>query len=95
MPGSLKTEAIVLRSIRYGEADRILHLYTPNHGRLVQAMRLALNSHPSQYMTIHREKRIIQRLGRNSHVYARLYTIDVFPKYTYIHHETSPSITVL
>jgi DNA repair protein RecO (recombination protein O) len=34
MPGSLKTEAIVLRSIRYGEADRILHLYTPTHGRL-------------------------------------------------------------
>ncbi len=34
MPGSLKTEAIVLRSIRYGEADRILHLYTPNHGRV-------------------------------------------------------------
>ncbi len=30
---SLKTEAIVLRSIRYGEADRILHLYTPDHGR--------------------------------------------------------------
>src|SRR4051795_5338892 len=34
MPGSLKTEAIVLRSIRYGEADRILHLYTPHRGRL-------------------------------------------------------------
>jgi DNA repair protein RecO (recombination protein O) len=34
MAGSLKTEAIVLRSIRYGEADRILHLYTPEHGRL-------------------------------------------------------------
>jgi DNA repair protein RecO (recombination protein O) len=34
MPGSLKTEAIVLRSIRYGEADRILHLYTRNRGRL-------------------------------------------------------------
>jgi DNA repair protein RecO (recombination protein O) len=32
--GSLKTEAIVLRSIRYGEADRILHLYTPRRGRL-------------------------------------------------------------
>ena len=29
MPGPLRTEAIVLRSIRYGEADRILHLYTP------------------------------------------------------------------
>jgi len=34
MPGSLKTEAIVLRSIRYGEADRVLHLYTPTRGRL-------------------------------------------------------------
>jgi DNA repair protein RecO (recombination protein O) len=34
MPGSLKTEAVVLRSIRYGEADRIVHLYTPRWGRL-------------------------------------------------------------
>jgi len=32
--GALKTEAVVLRSIRYGEADRILHLYTPQRGRL-------------------------------------------------------------
>jgi DNA repair protein RecO (recombination protein O) len=32
--GSLKTEGIVLRSMRYGEADRILHLFTPNSGRL-------------------------------------------------------------
>ncbi|HET6507478.1 MAG TPA: DNA repair protein RecO [Baekduia sp.] len=34
MAGALKTEAVVLRSIRYGEADRILHLYTPQRGRL-------------------------------------------------------------
>jgi DNA repair protein RecO (recombination protein O) len=34
VPAPLKTEAIVLRSIRYGEADRILHLYTPHHGRI-------------------------------------------------------------
>ena len=34
MAGPLKTEAIVLRSMRYGEADRILHLYTPTRGRL-------------------------------------------------------------
>jgi DNA repair protein RecO (recombination protein O) len=34
MPAPLKTEAIVLRSIRYGEADRIVHLYTPGRGRL-------------------------------------------------------------
>ena len=34
MPGSYKTEAIVLRSIRYGEADRILHLYSSTRGRI-------------------------------------------------------------
>ena len=34
MPGPLSTEAIVLRSIRYGEADRNLHLYTPDRGRV-------------------------------------------------------------
>lgn len=31
---TLKTEAVVLRSIRYGEADRILHLYSKTHGRI-------------------------------------------------------------
>src|SRR5258708_4404169 len=30
---SVKTEAVVLRSMRYGEADRILQLYTPSRGR--------------------------------------------------------------
>jgi DNA repair protein RecO (recombination protein O) len=30
----LKSEAVVLRSMRYGEADRILHLYTPGRGRI-------------------------------------------------------------
>jgi DNA repair protein RecO (recombination protein O) len=34
LPGSLKTEAIVVRGIKYGEADRILHLYTPERGRV-------------------------------------------------------------
>jgi len=34
MAGSLKAEAIVLRSMRYGEADRILHLYSVERGRL-------------------------------------------------------------
>jgi len=31
---TLKTEAVVLRSIRYGEADRILHLYSRTRGRV-------------------------------------------------------------
>jgi DNA repair protein RecO (recombination protein O) len=31
---SLKTEAVVLRSLRFGEADRILHVYTLERGRM-------------------------------------------------------------
>jgi DNA repair protein RecO (recombination protein O) len=31
---SFKTDAIVLRSIRFGEADRILHLYSDRRGRI-------------------------------------------------------------
>jgi len=34
MPGSFKTEAVVLRSIRYGEADRIVHLYSATRGKV-------------------------------------------------------------
>jgi DNA repair protein RecO (recombination protein O) len=34
MPAPVKAEAIVLRSMRFGEADRILHLYTPGRGRM-------------------------------------------------------------
>jgi DNA repair protein RecO (recombination protein O) len=31
---TFKTEAVVLRSIRFGEADRILHLYSASEGRI-------------------------------------------------------------
>ncbi|MFN8218150.1 MAG: DNA repair protein RecO [Solirubrobacterales bacterium] len=31
---TVRTEAVVLRSIRYGEADRILHLYSRDRGRI-------------------------------------------------------------
>jgi DNA repair protein RecO (recombination protein O) len=34
VPAPVKTEAVVLRSIRYGEADRVLHLYTADRGRI-------------------------------------------------------------
>ena len=34
MPGNFKAEAVVLRSIRFGEADRVLHLYTAERGRV-------------------------------------------------------------
>jgi DNA repair protein RecO (recombination protein O) len=31
---TVKTEAVVLRSLRFGEADRVLHLYTLDRGRI-------------------------------------------------------------
>jgi DNA repair protein RecO (recombination protein O) len=34
MSNTYKTEAIVLRKLRYGEADSILHLYSQQHGRI-------------------------------------------------------------
>src|SRR3712207_6856251 len=34
VPAPFKTEAVVLRSIRYAEADRILHLYSRERGRI-------------------------------------------------------------
>jgi DNA repair protein RecO (recombination protein O) len=34
VPGSFKTEAVVLRSIRYGEADRVVHLYSATRGKV-------------------------------------------------------------
>jgi DNA repair protein RecO (recombination protein O) len=34
LPGPVKTEGVVLRSLRFGEADRILHLYTPQRGKV-------------------------------------------------------------
>jgi len=34
VPGSFKTEGVVLRSIRFGEADRVLHIYTADRGRV-------------------------------------------------------------
>jgi DNA repair protein RecO (recombination protein O) len=34
MPGTYKTQAVVLRSMRFAEADRVLHLYTAERGRV-------------------------------------------------------------
>ncbi len=34
MAGTFKTEVVVLRSIRYGEADRVVHLYSATRGRI-------------------------------------------------------------
>lgn len=40
-----KAEAVVLRSLRYGEADRILHLFTKEHGRVGAIAKGARRTH--------------------------------------------------
>ena len=55
MPGPLKTEAVVLRSMRYGEADRILHVLTPLRGKL-SAIAIAKDS--SVYVADRKSNRI-------------------------------------
>jgi DNA repair protein RecO (recombination protein O) len=45
---SYKTEAVVLRSLRFGEADRVLHLYTLDRGR-VGAMAKGIRKTKSRY----------------------------------------------
>ena len=34
MGRTVKTEAVVLRSFRFGEADRVLHVYSVERGRI-------------------------------------------------------------
>ena len=45
MARPVKTEGIVLRSLRYGEADRILHVYTRDRGRMEPFSQVALILH--------------------------------------------------
>jgi recombinational DNA repair protein (RecF pathway) len=58
MAGLVKTEAVVLRSIRYGEADRILHLYTSDRGRVgaiakgVRRARIELHEGRGELLTV-------------------------------------------
>lgn len=33
-PRNYQTEAIIIKKIKLGEADRILTLYTPDHGKI-------------------------------------------------------------
>ena len=57
-------------------------------------VRESMNSDLSQYIAIHRNERSISKIRKNCRSIALIYTIDIFLKYTYIHHEASPSITV-
>ena len=53
-----------------------------------------LNNGQFQYMKIHNRLLRYMKIRKNYSSIHRIYTIDIFPKYTYLHHQASPSITV-
>ena len=52
------------------------------------------NNGQSQYMTMHEHLLRYLKIRKNYISIRSIYTIDIFLKCTYIHHEASPSITV-
>ena len=63
---SYQTEAVVLRSFRLGEADRVLHLYTLAHGQVISkqdALRWAAETVPPEFRDLIeqvRQDRLVQ-----------------------------------
>jgi DNA repair protein RecO (recombination protein O) len=82
MPGSLKTEAIVLRSIRYGEADRILQLYTRQHGRLgaiAKGVRRARSRFGARLEPFFRVRMVLHEGRGDLHTVTGVDTVDPHP----------------
>jgi DNA repair protein RecO (recombination protein O) len=79
----LKTEAIVLRSIRYGEADRILHVYTPNLGRLsaiAKGVRRARSRFGGRLEPYFRIELVLHEGRRELHTVTGAATLDAHPR---------------
>lgn len=83
MSRSLKTDAIVLRTIRYGEADRILHVYAPEHGRLgaiAKGVRRS-NSRFGGRLEPFFRLRLVLHVGRGDlHTVTSAETIEAYPR---------------
>jgi len=79
-PKIYKTEAIVLRHINLGEADRILTLYTPNMGRLravAKGARRPKSKLGGHLETLTHSALMLSR-GRNLDIITQAQTIDSF-----------------
>jgi hypothetical protein len=53
-----------------------------------------MNNDPCLYMTIHQQELFTLKIRKNYACITRIYTIDNFPIYSYIHQQASPSILV-
>src|SRR5215218_10379740 len=80
---SIVTEAVVLRSIRYGEADRILHVYTHDHGRLsviAKGVRKTKSRFGGRLEPLARVELVLHRGRGDLHTVRGAQTIHPYPK---------------
>src|SRR5687768_6863880 len=79
----LKTEAIVLRSMRYGEADRILHVYTPQRGRLsaiAKGVRRAKSRFGGRLEPYFRIELVLHEGRSDLHTVTSAATVEAYPR---------------
>ncbi|MCC6755655.1 MAG: DNA repair protein RecO [Solirubrobacterales bacterium] len=78
-----KTEAIVLRSIRYGEADRILHLYTRENGRMgaiAKGVRRPRSRFGGRLEPFFRLNLVLHRGRSDLHTVTAAETVEAYPQ---------------
>lgn len=83
MSRTFKTEAVVLRTIRYGEADRILHLYTREHGRLgaiAKGVRKPRSRFGGRLEPFFRLSLVLYRSRGDLHTVTSAETVDGYPQ---------------
>lgn len=77
-----KTEAIVLKSYDYGEADRILTLYTPQMGKvrtIVKGVR-RIKSRKAGHLDLFTRTQLVMARGKQLDVITQAETIESFPE---------------
>lgn len=82
MAGTFKVEAVVLRTIRFGEADRILHLYSREHGRIgaiAKGVRKPRSRFGGRLEPFFRLKLVLHRSRGDLHTVTAAETIEAYP----------------
>jgi DNA repair protein RecO (recombination protein O) len=82
-PRRFHTEAVVIRHLNYGEADRILTLYTPERGKLhviAKGVRRA-KSHNAGHLELFNRCSLVVYAGRNLGVLGSAELVENFPQF--------------
>ncbi len=85
-PRQITTEAVVLRSTELGEADRLLVLYTPRHGKLravAKGVRKPRSRKAGHLISFARAKVLLAQ-GRNLYILTQAEGLDLHP---HLHHD--------